>query len=100
MCLRNIKRIIIIGGISSFKPNSILRYMTRPSHGGHAVGVRCFQDRCGKLPGRIRLPGAVARAEHHYLPQVISLDYKLTLSSPAGAHLSEIIVRFMCVARA
>ena len=75
------------GGICTSNRKSILRYMTRPSHGGHAIRVRCFQDRCGKLPARIRLPGAVARAEHHYLPQVISLDYKLTLSSPAGAHL-------------
>ena len=31
-------------GIRTSNSNSILRYIARPSHGGHAVGVRDLQD--------------------------------------------------------
>ena len=66
-------------GIRYSNCNSIFRYIPRPSHGGHAVGVRGFWDG-PKFPGRRQVagadptPGAAGRAEQHQIPRMDSPD--------------------------
>ena len=91
------------GGICSFNRNSILRYMTRPSHGRHAVGVRDFKDgpriplEAARIQRASDTPAPSAATNKISYPKLIPLTASAH-SSPAGAPVSEIIVRSMCVA--
>ena len=92
-------------GIRTSNGNSILRYITRTSHAGHAVGVRGLQDgrqvsreaasdqRASDPPAPLAAPNNISRPE--LIPLIASAH-----SPPSGAPEPEIIVRSMCVARA
>ena len=92
-------------GICTSNRNFILRYMTRPSHGGHAVGVRGFQDG-RRIPREVATyqrgsdpPAPSAALNNIRYPELIPLIAS-GHTPPAGAPESKIIVTSMCVARA
>ena len=93
-------------GIRTSNPNSILRYIARPSHGGHAVGVRGLQDgrrvswEAASGQGDSDHPATLAAPNNIRYPELIPLISSAHSPPPDGATESEIILRSMCVARA